>query len=137
MYLIDTNIFLEAMLKRRNENDCLALLRKIDRGEIKAIATTFTIHSIEVVMDRSGDPEALKIFLKSISRFKGLSIYSTTLDDEIAVIDEMKTGLDFDDALQSYVARKFSLTIVSFDKHFDGVEGLTRLRPHDIINYNI
>jgi hypothetical protein len=27
--------------------------------------------------------------------------------------------------------------IVSFDKHFDNIEGLTRLRPQDIINYNI
>lgn len=124
------------MLKRRNKNDCLALLRKIDRGEIKALTTTFTIHSIEVVMDKYGESEALKIFLKSIGRFKGLSIYSTTLDDEIAVIDEMKTGLDFDDALQSIVTRKCSLKIVSFDKHFDNIEGLTRLSPHDIINYN-
>lgn len=112
------------------------MLRKIDRGEIKALTTTFTIHSIEVVMDKYGEPEALKIFLKSIGRFKGLSIYSTTLDDEIAVIDEIKRCLDFDDALQSYVARKFSLKIVSFDKHFDNIEGLTRLSPHDIINYN-
>jgi predicted nucleic acid-binding protein len=134
LYLIDTNIFLEVMLKRRNKNDCVALLRKIDRGEIKAFTTIFTIHSIEVVMDKAGEPDALKTFLKSIIRFKGLSIYSTTLDDEISVIDEMKTGLDFDDALQSYVARKFNLKIVSFDKHFDSVEGLSRLRPYDIIN---
>lgn len=58
-----------------------------------------------------------------------MSIYSTTHDDEIAVIDEMKTGLDFDDALQSIVTRKFSLKIVSFDKHFDNIEGLTRFKP--------
>jgi predicted nucleic acid-binding protein len=41
----------------------------------------------------------------SIVEFKGLRIYNTDLKDEIAVIDEMDNGLDFDDALQSYVAR--------------------------------
>ncbi len=122
-------------MKRKNKNDCIALLRKIDRGEIRAFTTTFSIHSIEVVMDKAGEPEALKTFLKSISRFKGLSIYNTTLNDEVAVIDEMKIGLDFDDALQSYVARKLNLRIVSFDRHFDGIEGLTRLKPSDIIKY--
>jgi predicted nucleic acid-binding protein len=132
LYLIDTNIFLEAILERKNKKECLALLRMIDRGEIRAFTTAFTIHSIEVVMDHAGEPEALRTFLKSIKGFKGLSIYNTTIDDEINVVDEMRTGLDFDDALQSYVARKLNLRIVSFDRHFDGIEGLFRLRPKDI-----
>lgn len=132
MYLIDTNIFLEAILERKNKKECLALLRMIDRGEIKAFATTFTIHSIEVIMDHAGEPQALRTFLKSISGFKGLSVYNTTIDDELNVIDEMGTSLDFDDALQSSVAKKLNLRIVSFDRHFDGIEGLLRLRPKDI-----
>jgi predicted nucleic acid-binding protein len=63
-----------------------------------------------------------------------MSIYNTDLRDEIAVIDEMDVGLDFDDALQSYVAKKLNLEIISFDRHFDGVEGLTRLRPKDVLS---
>jgi len=110
LYLIDTNIFLEAMLKRRHKDDCQALLRMID------------------------NLEALKIFLKSIGKMKGLSIYNTDLRDEIAVIDEMELGLDFDDALQSYVAKKLNLEIISFDRHFDEVKGLTRLRPKDVLS---
>jgi hypothetical protein len=43
----------------------------IDKGDIRAFTTIFTIHSIEVVMDKVGEPEALKTFLKSIGRFKG------------------------------------------------------------------
>jgi hypothetical protein len=72
---------LEAILKIKNEKECLALLRMIDRGEIKAFSTGFTIHSIEIIMDGAGDPDALRTFLKSIKRFKGLSIYNTTIDD--------------------------------------------------------
>jgi predicted nucleic acid-binding protein len=72
--------------------------------------------------------------LKSSGEFKGLSIYNTDLKDEIAVIDEMDTGLYFDDALQCYVAKKLNLKIVSFDRHFDGIDRLVRLQPRDIIS---
>lgn len=65
---------------------------------------------------------------------KGLNIYNTDLRDELAVIDEMAVGLDFDDALQSYVTKKLNLQIISFDRHFDGIEGRTRLRPKDVLS---
>jgi predicted nucleic acid-binding protein len=132
--LIDTNIFLEAMLERRHKDDCQALLRMIDKGDMKAFVTTYSIHSIETILDKIGDLEALKIFLRSIGNMKGLSIYNTDLRDEIAVIDEMDAGLDFDDALQPYVTRKLNLEIISFDRHFDGIEGLNRLRPKDVLS---
>jgi predicted nucleic acid-binding protein len=122
------------MLERRYKNDCHALLRMIDKGDVKAFVTTYSIHSIETIFDKLGDLEALKIFLKSIGMMKGLSIYNTDLRDEIAVIDEMDAGLDFDDALQSYVTKKLNLEIISFDKHFDGIEGITRLRPKDVLS---
>ena len=106
----------------------------IDNGDINAFVTTYSIHSIETILDKIGDLKALKIFLKSIGKMKGISIYNTDLRDEIAVIDEMELGLDFDDALQSYVAKKLNLKIISFDRHFDGVEGLIRLRPIDVLS---
>lgn len=134
MYLIDTNIFLEAMLQRKYKDDCLALLRMVDKGEINAFVTTYSIHSIETILDRIGDLEALRIFLKSIGKMKGLNIYNTDLRDELMVIDEMAAGLDFDDALQSYVTKKLNLQIISFDRHFDGIEGLIRLRPKDVLS---
>ncbi len=134
MYLIDTNIFLEAMLDRKYKDDCQALLRMIDNGDIRAYVTTYSIHSIETILDKIGDLKALKIFLGSIGEMKGLNIYNTDLRDEIAVIDEMDVGLDFDDALQLYVTKKLNLEIISFDRHFDGIEGLTRLRPKDVIS---
>jgi predicted nucleic acid-binding protein len=122
------------MLERRHKGDCQALLRMIDKGDMKAFVTTYSIHSIETILDKIGDLEALKIFLRSIGNMKGLSIYNTDLRDEIAVIDEMDAGLDFDDALQSYVTRKLNLEIISFDRHFDGIEGLNRLRPKDVLS---
>ena len=60
------------MLNRRHKDDCLSLLRKIDKGDIKAFVTTYSIHSIETILDKIGNLEALKIFLKSIGEMKGL-----------------------------------------------------------------
>lgn len=122
------------MLQRKYKDDCLALLRMVDKGEINAFVTTYSIHSIETILDRIGDLEALRIFLKSIGKMKGLNIYNTDLRDELMVIDEMAAGLDFDDALQSYVTKKLNLQIISFDRHFDGIEGLIRLRPKDVLS---
>ena len=81
----------------------------IDKGDVKAFVTTYSIHSIETILDKIGDLEALKIFLRSIGEMKGLSIYNTDLRDEIAVVNEMDAGLDFDDALQSYVTKEAQL----------------------------
>ena len=122
------------MLERKYKDDCLALLRMVDKGEINAFVTTYSIHSIETILDRIGDLDALRIFLKSIGKMKGLNIYNTDLRDEFMVIDEMAAGLDFDDALQSYVTKKLNLHIISFDRHFDGIEGLIRLRPKDVLS---
>ena len=121
-------------MKRRYKDDCLALLRIVDRGDIRAFVTSFSIHSIEVILDKARDQQSLKIFLTSVGKFKGLSIYNTDLKDEIAVIEEMDAGLDFDDALQSYVAKKLNLKIISFDRHFDGIPGLIRLQPKEVLS---
>ncbi len=133
MYLIDTNIFLEVLLGRKNKDECISLFRMIERGEVKAFTTSFVIHSIEVIMDNFKKINELRIFLEVIAEFKGLEIYSTDIKDEILAIDMMKGGLDFDDALQSYIATKLGAKIVSFDKHFDKVRGLERLIPKDIV----
>lgn len=133
MYLIDTNIFLEVLLERENKDECISLLRMIERGDIRAFTSSFTMHSIEVIMEHFNKINELKIFLETIRYFRGLNIYYTSIEDEISVIEEMKKGLDFDDALQSYVVKKLGAKIVSFDKHFDGIEGLTRLQPAEAI----
>ncbi len=65
--------------------------------------------------------------------FEGLFIYATNLEEELEAIEEMKKGLDFDDALQSFIAKNLKASIVSFDKHFDKIKGLKRLTPADIL----
>jgi hypothetical protein len=97
VYLIDTNIFLEVLLERENKDECVSLLRRIEQGEIEAFTTSFTVHSIEVMMDHFKKIKELKIFLETIKGFKGLNIYYTNIGEEISAVEEMIEGLDFDD----------------------------------------
>lgn len=132
-YLIDTNIFLELLLNRAFKNDCVCLLREVENGNISAYVSSFSLHSIEVIMSNFNKCDELRIFLNSLIEFEGLSVYATGIEDEIEAIDEMETGLDFDDALQSFVTKKLNVIIISYDRHFDKIKGLRRLTPAEVI----
>ncbi len=102
--LIDTNIFLELFLDQERSNDCEKFLSKVSEGEIEGVITHFSVHAIEVILDNS---EAIQVFLRNLQRSIGLEVYSTTLEDEMAASMLMDhIGLDFDDSLQYYVAKK-------------------------------
>ncbi|RLE86738.1 MAG: PIN domain nuclease [Thermoprotei archaeon] len=134
MYLIDTNIFLEVMLSRKRKEECKCLLRMLRDGKIRGIVTDFTIHSIIVLLDRLRKLDELKAFLLSLTAYKGLYVYTTSIADEIRAIEiAKKTKLDMDDAIQYSVALSVKVdSIVSFDRDFDGLD-IPRREPKDII----
>ena len=133
MYLIDTNIFLEVLLGQDKQDECILFLKLVEQDSIKAAATTFTVHSIEVIMNNYHKTDELRIFLESITELKGLKIYNTTISEEINAIEEMEAGLDFDDALQVSAARTLNVDIVSYDRHFDKVKDLNRKTPKEVL----
>jgi len=131
MLLVDSNIFLELFLGRKRADECEGLLNRIAEGEVEAVVTRFTIHSIEAILNK---PELVLNFLRNVMNSIGLQVYDASLDDEVAaamLMADMK--LDFDDAIQFYVAKKVGVgAIVSFDKHFDKVD-ISRKEPKDIL----
>lgn len=51
-----------------------------------------------------------------------------------AALMSEKIGLDFDDTLQYYMAKKLGVdAVVSFDEHFDNVD-LQRVEPRDLLH---
>ncbi|MEM3083759.1 MAG: PIN domain-containing protein [Nitrososphaerales archaeon] len=131
MILIDTNIYLELFLGRERAADCEKLLNMISAGESEAVTTKFSVHAAEALLN---SPELVLTLLRNIGNSIGLEVYETSLDDEIAVAMTMnKRRLDFDDALQYYVAKKLGVeAIISYDKHFDGLD-VPRKEPADMI----
>ena len=120
LYLIDTNIFLEVLLKRQHSPFCKDFLRKIASGQITGLFTSFSLHTIEIHMINAGLFKELNLFLESLLEYAGLRIYHTSVNDEIGILKAMESeGLTFDDATQFYVAKKFAAPIVSLDSDFD------------------
>jgi predicted nucleic acid-binding protein len=130
MYLIDANIILEVLYKRDRWRECSDFLAMVKRGIIKAYILHFTLHGISAIL---GKPELALKFLSEIITWHGLIIVDSSIEDEIMACElANKVGLDFDDGLQYYYAKKLGVNIVSLDKDFDKTD-LRRLEPMDIL----
>ena len=131
MYLIDTNIFLEILLEQEKSLECEDLVGKAIQ-ESNFHVSSFSIHSIEVIMLRNNKFSELKQFLIDLKDSKIIRI-DTDTEDELSALSTMnKSKLDFDDSLQSYLCEKQNLKIISFDRHFDKT-AIRRIEPKDLL----
>ncbi|MGD0996182.1 MAG: PIN domain-containing protein [Candidatus Bathyarchaeia archaeon] len=133
MYLVDTNIFLEVLLSQAKKEECEKLLDQFKKSKKLGIITDFTVHSIIVTMYSYERLEALKVFLSSLTGYKGLRIYPTDLTNEIKATElATQNKLDMDDTIQYAIALDTNVeAIVSFDKHFNNLK-IPRKEPHQI-----
>ena len=131
-----TNIFLEILLSQKRKDECKKLLRMLRAGKIEGVVTDFTIHSIIVLMDNFGKLDELKIFLSSLTAYKSLYIYVTSIFDEVKAIEiARENNLDVDDALQYTAALSINASaIVSFDKDLDDLK-IPRKEPKHIVEF--
>jgi predicted nucleic acid-binding protein len=103
-------------------------MRKLPRTNQKwqktGVVTDFTVHSIIVIMYNLNRLKELKIFLSSLTAYKGPHICHTTITDEInAVETALMQKLDMDDAIQYSSALTLQAeAIISFDKHFNSLK---------------
>ncbi len=134
MLLIDANIILEVLLEQERYKECEGFLEKVRRGEIDASISRFNLYSIELIMIRYGKIKELKLFLTLLSTFRGLAIITTSPTDDVHILEVMKKfNLDFDDAINYYIVKKYKMKgIVSFDKHFDKTD-IKRIEPVDVL----
>jgi len=130
MLLVDTNIFLEVMLGQPNRDSCAAFLGLLRDGRRKGVVTDFTIYFIMVILEWAGKLPELGTFLSALSAYKGLTLYSISLEEKLAAVKLAIEGeFDVDDALQYVCARTLRAEgIVSLDRHFDGHE-VPRIEP--------
>lgn len=129
MYLIDANIVLELLYKRARWRECYEFLNKVKAGAIKSHVLHFAIHGISAVL---GDPKPVSRFLSEIAKWRGLTIVDLPIEEELMASELAgEVGLDFDDGLHYYHARKKGLQIVSFDRDFDKTD-IKRVEPKDV-----
>ncbi len=131
-YLVDTNVWLERLLDQEKSDIASKFL---DSSPIDSLfVSDFSIHSIGVILSRLKKYDIFEVFLNDLfinGQIELLSLYSVDLFDFIEKIKKYK--FDFDDSYQYTVARKFDLTIVTFDKDFN-TKGIKKKSPEEIIN---
>lgn len=93
----------------------------------------FSLHSLGVILLRRKSSDAFLQMVKSLLLDGGLQLVRLSPEDMQVVTQEAETyALDFDDAYQLTVARKYDLTLVSFDRDFDKTDH-RRQEPADIL----
>lgn len=133
MLLIDTNIFLEYLLNQRHADEVEAFLIHIQSANVPTVCSHFAIHAIEAILSGANKYDAIGQFLKNMERNPSISIYATSITEEMEISRmAQEKKLDFDDALQYYVAKKTGCyAIISFDTDFDHTD-LMRKTPQSI-----
>lgn len=129
--LLDTNILLEVLLQQEKSNEAQALLSMIVEHEF--YISDFSLHSIGVLLFRYKKQNVFEQFVRDLIINAGTQIVALTEGDMREVVDvSMKFRLDFDDAYQYVAARKYGLTLISYDNDFDRIEK-GRKSPAEIV----
>ena len=120
MYLVDTNIFLEALLRQERTAEVQSFFQSVDLDTI--FITDFSVYSIGIALFRLRNFTLFTRFVEDMI-VDGIRVLSLTLED-LKTLNQpvQKFNLDFDDAYQYAVAEKYNLQLISFDQDFDSTE---------------
>ena len=131
MYLVDSNIWLERLLEQERSDEVGRFLDYITSDRL--FITDFAFHSIAVIMDRLKRMNTFLKFVQDVFIDGSVSLIHLTPDDSHFIKDIMNHyNMDFDDAYQYFAAKKYDLTIISFDSDFDRTD-LGRRCPEEVI----
>ena len=131
MYLLDTNIFLELLLKRQRYAEVEAILRQTPRQSLKV--SDFSLYSLGIALFRRKMQDIFSRVVEDLLINGGMGIMRLGAEDmDLISQNSRRFNLDYDDAYQYAVAEKYNLIIVSLDKHFDRTDR-GRRTPEDLL----
>jgi predicted nucleic acid-binding protein len=117
-YLLDTNIFLEALLAQQKAAEVKTFLTNIPLDEM--CMSDLSLHSIGIILYRFGKFDIFRSFLEDVV-IDGISVLSLKPVDMKGLTRIARDNkLDFDDAYQYLITERNELRLVSFDSDFDG-----------------
>jgi len=121
MYLLDTNIFLEILLKREKSNAAKHIF--INNPPTDLFVTDFSLHSIGVFLFQRNKHDIYERFINDIVIKAEIGVIGLDPKDVPLLASASKRfNLDFDDAYQYAVAVIYGIDIMSFDADFDRTE---------------
>ena len=118
MFLVDTNIILEILLKQDKRKKCRKFLDD-NIGNIHI--TDFSLHSIGIILFKYNKEDSFKKFVGDfMPNARILSLPPELYGD---IVDIRKNlNLDFDDSYQYRIAKYYELKVVTMDKDFEKVK---------------
>ena len=130
VYLLDTNIFLELLLKQDESASVQALLSNKDPADLHISDLAF--HSIGIILYQKHSAHLFSLFVQDLFGEGGITILGLGSED-MQRLEQVAAAfqLDFDDAYQYVVAEKCDLMLVSFDTDFDRTDR-NRIIPANI-----
>jgi predicted nucleic acid-binding protein len=130
MFLIDTNIFLEYILRRSRVQEVKDFFSRADLTRVHV--SDFSLHTLGVIYVREHKYQEFLTFVNEDIIASGIHVLSLVPDDFSKITDAAgRFHLDFDDAYQYAVSERYGLSLVSFDKDFDRTEK-GRVVPEDL-----
>ncbi len=117
MFLVDTNIFLEILLKQAKKEDCKEFL---DSNIGNLSVTDFSLHSIGIILFRYGKEEIFQRFIEDI--IPNIEVISLPMELYGEIVSVSKNlNLDFDDTYQFSVAKYYGLKLATMDRDFERI----------------
>ncbi|MFH0792126.1 MAG: PIN domain-containing protein [bacterium] len=139
-YFIDSNVFLRPVVKddKKAADDCEIVLKKLSQEKKKFFTSTLVLAEIIWVGEKFYKiPKAdIVIILKGILAIRNLKVIDKF--NPIWAIEEYGImNIKFIDCLLASIlfGQRGKMTIVSYDRDFDKIKGLTRVEPQEIINF--
>lgn len=130
MFLLDTNIFLEALLEQKKAKSVRLFFERTDFAVMSM--TDLTLHSIGIILFRLKAHSLFSSFLNDMV-VDGVHLVSLGPEDLKGMAEvAQRFHLDFDDAYQYRAADLHNLQIISFNKDFDRTER-GRKEPGEVI----
>ena len=121
MYLLDTNIFLEILLKQDKSDKCKAFLN--DNIGLLNISD-FSLHSIGVILFRQNQQHDFQNFIQDTLPNINLVNLPKSLYPELLSTKEFQ-NLDFDDCYQYLICKSHSFELVTMDNDFTKTKGIS------------
>jgi len=130
MFLLDTNIFLEYILKRSRVQEVKDFFHSADLSTLHM--SDFSLHTLGVIYLREHKISEFLTFVNDDIIASGIHVISLAPEDFKKIADAARDfHLDFDDAYQYAVAERHGLLLVSFDRDFDQTKK-GRVEPKDL-----
>lgn len=121
MYLVDTNIFLEILLKQDKSDKCKSFLN--DNIGLLNISD-FSLHSIGVILFRQNQLHDFQSFINDTIPNINLVNLPKSSYPELVNTKESQ-NLDFDDSYQYLICKSHSLELVTMDTDFKKTKGIS------------